>query len=213
MDKIKLLLADDHQIIRNGIKLMLKKYPEFEVVSEASTGTEVINFLASNSDGIDVVLMDITMPGLSGIEATELITAKYKNIKILALTMHSEETYITNMIKAGALGYILKEASTNELVNAIKNVALGKKYYSNEVSVAMINSLMNKDNSEGTELSERELEVLKYIAGGDTNKEAGEKLFISPRTVETHRRNILSKLDVKNTAEMIKYAFQHNLFD
>ncbi len=213
MSTIKLLLADDHEIIRNGIKLMLKKNVEFEVVAEAGSGVEVIRYLDENPGVVDVVLMDISMPELSGIEATEIITQKFKNIKVLALTMHAEETYITSMMKAGAMGYILKEAGTSELVMAINSVAKGKKFYSNEVSVAMINSLMNKDNSVGIELSERELEVLKYIAAGDTNKEAGEKLFISPRTVETHRRNILSKLDIKNTAEMIKYAYQHNLVE
>lgn len=213
MATIKLLLADDHQIIRNGIKLMLKKNIEFEIASEASSGEEVISYLERNSDRVDVILMDIDMPGMGGIEATEIITQKYKNIKILALTMHSEETFISHMMKAGATGYILKEANTNELIMAINTVAAGKKYYSNEVSVAMINSLMSKDNSKENDLSEREIEVLKYIAAGDTNKEAGEKLFISPRTVETHRRNILSKLDVKNTAEMIKYAYQHQLIE
>jgi len=180
---------------------------------KSGSGVEVIRYLDENPGVVDVVLMDISMPELSGIEATEIITQKFKNIKVLALTMHAEETYITSMMKAGAMGYILKEAGTSELVMAINSVAKGKKFYSNEVSVAMINSLMNKDNSVGIELSERELEVLKYIAAGDTNKEAGEKLFISPRTVETHRRNILSKLDIKNTAEMIKYAYQHNLVE
>ncbi len=213
MATIKLLLADDHQIIRNGIKLMLKKNIEFEIASEASSGEEVISYLERNSNRVDVILMDINMPGMGGIEATEIITQKYRNIKILALTMHAEETFITSMMKAGATGYILKEANTSELIMAINTVASGKKYYSNEVSVAMINSLMSKDNSKGNDLSEREVEVLKYIAAGDTNKEAGEKLFISPRTVETHRRNILSKLDVKNTAEMIKYAYQHQLIE
>ncbi|PJA07351.1 MAG: DNA-binding response regulator [Flavobacteriales bacterium CG_4_10_14_0_2_um_filter_32_8] len=213
MATIKLLLADDHQMIRNGIKLMLKKNVEFEVVAEASSGEEVISYLERNAARVDVILMDINMPGMGGIEATEIITKKYSTIKVLALTMHSEETFITSMMKVGALGYILKEADTNELIMAINTVALGKKYYSNEVSVAMINALMSKDNSQGTDLSDREIEVLKYIAAGDTNKEAGEKLFISPRTVETHRRNILSKLDVKNTAEMIKYAYQHQLIE
>lgn len=213
MTTTRLILADDHEMIRNGIKLMLKKNIEFEIASEASSGEEVISYLERNSNRVDVILMDINMPGMGGIKATEIITQKYKNIKILALTMHSEETFITSMMKAGATGYILKEAHTSELIMAINTVASGKKYYSNEVSVAMINALMSKDNSKGNDLSEREIEVLKYIAAGDTNKEAGEKLFISPRTVETHRRNILSKLDVKNTAEMIKYAYQHQLIE
>jgi DNA-binding NarL/FixJ family response regulator len=125
--------------------------------------------------------------------------------------MHIEETYISNMLKAGALGYILKESNKTDLIEAVKSVASGKKYYSNEVSVTLINSLMTGSQNKDKELSERELEVLTYIASGNTNNEIGEKLFISGRTVETHRRNILSKLDVKNTAEMIKYAIKNNL--
>ena len=125
--------------------------------------------------------------------------------------MHAEETYIMNMLKAGALGYILKETGVSELVSAIKTVADGQKYYSNEVSVTMINSLMSENKSASSELSEREIEVLGHIAKGFTNKEAGDKLCISGRTVETHRRNILSKLDMRNTAEMIRYAIENQL--
>ncbi len=211
MSTIKLLLADDHLIIRDGIKLMLKKNPEFEIVAEASNGKEVINYLTNNSDSIDVVLMDINMPEMNGIDATEFIAENFKNVNVLALTMHAEETYITSMLKVGALGYILKESGTDELISAIKVVASGQKYYSNEVSVTMINSLMNGEKPKSSALSERETEVLGYIAGGSTNKEVGDILCISGRTVETHRRNILSKLEVRNTAEMIRYAIENNL--
>ncbi|MCB9360800.1 MAG: response regulator transcription factor [Flavobacteriales bacterium] len=211
MKKIRLLLADDHGIIRDGIKLMLNKTPEFDIVTEASNGQEVLDYLEKNAKSIDVVLMDINMPVMNGIEATQVITDKYRNINVLALTMHIEETYISNMLKAGALGYILKESNKNELIDAIKSVASGKKYYSNEVSVTLINSLMSEDKDKDKELSDREIEILSLIASGNTNKEIGEKLFISGRTVETHRRNILGKLEVKNTAEMIKYAIQNKL--
>lgn len=211
MKKIRLLLADDHGIIRDGIKLMLNKTPEFDIVTEASNGQEVLDYLEKNAKSIDVVLMDINMPVMNGIEATQVITDKYRNINVLALTMHIEETYISNMLKAGALGYILKESNKNELIDAIKSVASGKKYYSNEVPVTLINSLMSEDKDKDKELSDREIEILSLIASGNTNKEIGEKLFISGRTVETHRRNILGKLEVKNTAEMIKYAIQNKL--
>lgn len=211
MEPIKLLIADDHTIIRNGIKLMLNKNPEFEIVAEVNTGTKVIQHLQNNSDNVDVVLMDINMPEMNGIDATEIITKKYTGVKVLALTMHAEEAYITSMIEAGAVGYILKESDIHELTQAIKSTAIGKKYYSNEVSVTMINSLMDKGKSKGHDLSERELEVLDLIAAGLTNKEAGEKLFISPRTVETHRKNILEKLGFKNTVEMIRYAIENDL--
>ncbi len=211
MKAIKLLLADDHQIIRDGIKLMLKKNASIDIVAEASNGKEVIKYLEKNARNIDVVLMDINMPEMNGIDATQIISERFDTIKILALTMHAEETYISNMLKAGSLGYVLKESGTNELISAIKTVAKGQKYYSNEVSVTMINSLMNQDNNKDSELSERELEVLAYIANGKTNKEVGKKLCISGRTVETHRRNIMAKLEFNNTAEMIRYAIENNI--
>ena len=211
MKAITLLLADDHLIIRDGIKLMLKRNPEFHIVEEASNGNEVIAYLNANPNKVDVVLMDINMPEMNGIDATQYITDNIEGVKILALTMHAEETYITSMLKAGALGYILKESGTNELMSAIRAVASGQKYYSNEVSVTMINALMNDEKPKSSVLSNRENEVLGHIAMGSTNKEVGEMLFISGRTVETHRRNILDKLDLRNTAELIRYAIENKL--
>lgn len=211
MAAIRILLADDHQIIRDGIKLMLKKSPEFEIIQEASNGQEVIEYLSNNADKVDVVLMDINMPEKNGIEATQYISEHIKSVKVLALTMHAEETYITSMLKAGALGYVLKESGTDELMTAVKTVASGQKYYSNEVSITMINALMNDEKPKVQVLSEREIEVLGHIAMGATNKEVGELLFISGRTVETHRRNILDKLNLRNTAELIRYAIENQL--
>lgn len=211
MEKIRLLIADDHLIIRDGIKLMLKKNTEFEIVAEAENGEQVVDYLNNNPNSIDLVLMDINMPIMNGIDATQAIMEQHENLNVLALTMHAEEAYITKMIKAGALGYILKESGTDELILAINTVANGKKYYSNEVSITLINSLMNEGSAQSNTLSERETEVLARIASGHTNKEVGKELFISGRTVETHRRNILAKLDIRNTAEMIRYAIENNL--
>ncbi|PCI95875.1 MAG: DNA-binding response regulator [Flavobacteriales bacterium] len=211
METIKILLADDHLIIRDGIKLMLKKNLNFKIVAEAANGGEVIQYLHDNPKSIDVVLMDINMPTMNGIEAAKIILEKFSDVKVLALTMHAEESYITNMLKAGALGYILKESRTEELVSAIKSVARGEKYYSNEVSVTLINSLMNGDKPKESELSDREAQVLSHIATGLTNKEVGEILYISGRTVESHRRNIMGKLDLRNTAEMIRYALENEI--
>jgi len=211
MKTINLLLADDHTIIRDGIKLMLKKNPEFNIVAEANNGEEAISYLLAKPNTVDVILMDINMPEMNGIEATQYITNNIKGLNILALTMHAEETYITSMLRAGALGYILKEAGTSELMSAIKSVASGQKYYSNEVSVTMINALMNNDSPKSSVLSKRESEVLGHIAMGTTNKKVREILFISGRTVETHRRNILDKLDLKNTAELIRYAIENKV--
>jgi len=189
---------------------MLKKNTEFEFVAEVNNGKEAIEYISRNPDTFDVVLMDINMPDMNGIEATQFISEHYKYINVLALTMHSEETYITNMLKAGAIGYILKESGTSELVSAIKSVARGEKYYSNEVSVTMINALMNNDKPVTSDLTEREIEVLSHIANGTTNNGVGDILCISGRTVETHRRNILGKLGLNNTAEMIRYAIENN---
>jgi len=212
MKTIKLLLADDHLLIRDGVKLLLKKNVEFEVVTEAINGKEVVDYLTNNPDTIDVVLMDVSMAIMNGIEATRIITDNFPNVKVLGLTMHIEETYITDMLNAGALGYILKDSNIEELGSAIKIVYSGEKYYSNEVSVIMINSLMHKGSvKESTDLSSREVEVLGCVADGLTNTEIGDILNISRRTVETHRRNILSKLDVKNTAEMVRFAIQNKI--
>jgi len=215
MDVIKVLLVDDHSIIRNGIKLMLKKNTTIKVVAEANSGVEAIDYLEKNAQDIDVVLMDIDMPGLNGIDTTKVITKEYKNINVLALSMDIEEKYIKEMLDAGAAGYILKQASIEELNQAVENVAQGKKYFSNEVSTTMINALMH--NGKGNEkdvinvLSAREKEVLSLIALGKTNKEVGEKLFISARTVESHRRKIMEKLELNNTAELIRYAIENNM--
>lgn len=211
MDSIKILIADDHTIIRNGLKLMLDKNSKFKIVGDVNSGSAAIDFIEKNSNQVDIVLMDIDMPGMNGIEATKILTSKHPHIKVLALTMHKEEKFINDMINAGALSYILKETDIPELVQAIENTAQGKKYYSNEVSMSLINALMKKGTDNGHDLSKRELDVLKLIASGMTNKEAGEKLFISARTVESHRRNILDKLDFKNTSEMIRYAIENDL--
>lgn len=213
MDSIKILIADDHTIIRNGLKLMLDKNTKFKIVGDVNSGKGAVDFIDKNPTQVDVVLMDIDMPDMNGIEATKILTAKHPHIKILALTMHEEEKFINDMINAGALGYILKETDIPELIQAIENTASGKKYYSNEVSITMINALMKKGTDNGNDLSKRELEVLKLIASGMTNKEAGEKLFISARTVESHRRNVLDKLDFKNTSELIRYAIENDLID
>ncbi|MDG1475595.1 MAG: response regulator transcription factor [Vicingaceae bacterium] len=212
MGTTKILLADDHLLIRNGIKLLLKDDVSIEVVAEAINGKEAVDYIENNPGAIDLVLMDINMVGMNGVEATEIITNSFRNVKVLALTMHIEESYIKSMLNAGALGYVLKDSDTEQLVTAIKTVALGQKYYSNEVSVTMINYLMSTDEKEkSSDLSVREINVLKCVSNGMTNKAIGELLNISSRTVETHRRNILVKLSVKNTAEMVRYAIQNKI--
>jgi two-component system, NarL family, response regulator NreC len=210
MKPIRILLADDHTIIRDGVKTMLKKNPEIEVVYEVGDGEEMIQYLDNNHENIDIVLTDITMPKMDGIEATQIILERFPNLKVLALTMHEEESFITEMIKVGVHGYILKNSNTDELIKAINTIYNNQKYFSPQVSSTMIDSMMNKNESLESELSKREIEVLGFIADGNTNKQAGEKMFLSPRTIETHRRNIMDKLDLRNTAEIVKYAIKNN---
>lgn len=211
MDPIRILLTDDHLIIRNGIKQMLKRHKQFKVIAEAGSGIEAINYLDKNYNDIDIVLMDIDMPEMNGIDATKVITNSFENIKVLVLSVHNEEPYIKSVIDAGASGYALKDADTSEIVSAIESIASGKKYFSSEVSNIMIDSLMNKQKEQTIEtdgLTEREVDVIKLVASGATNKEVSDKLFISSRTVETHRRNIMDKLGLNNLAELIKYAIK-----
>ncbi len=206
MEKIKVLLADDHKIVRDGIKSILSTDKEIQVVGEAKNGTEAITYMEKNNNEVDVVIMDISMPDLNGIDATEILIKLFPSIKILALTMHSEEAYIMNMIKAGALGYILKDSGGQKLIEAVKTVAEGKNYYSNEVSVYPSGERKNNFS-----LSNKETEILQLVANGKTNSEIGELHSISSRTAETHRRNIMKKMGVKNTAEMVATALKKGI--
>ncbi|MBI2279615.1 MAG: response regulator transcription factor [Bacteroidetes bacterium] len=210
--EIRLMIVDDHKMIRDGIKLMLKSNPEIKLIAEAENGLEAVKYIDNNPKALDVVLMDISMPKLNGIDATKDIKAHHKHINILAITMHLEESYITDMMKAGASGYILKESGKEDLIEAILKVAEGKLYFTSEVSSIIIGNMMNNDSTNHTKsiISDREKEVIKYVAQGISNIEIGEKLNLSARTIESHRRNILQKLDLKNTAEMISYAIKHH---
>ncbi|NQX98674.1 MAG: response regulator transcription factor [Flavobacteriales bacterium] len=211
MSEIKILLVDDHKLIRDGLKLIINTSDNIKVIGECGDGKEAISYLKRNADDIDLVLMDIAMPKMNGVDATKIITELYPRINVLALTMHVEETYIMNMIKAGALGYILKDSGREKLIEAIKTVYRKEKYYSNEVSLKLIDLLLHKDKVVKQTLTERETEILKLISNGYTNKEVADFLFISSRTVESHRRNILKKLKLRNTAELIKYALSNSL--
>ena len=211
MRNIKILLVDDHKLIRDGLRLIIDTTPNIDVMGECTNGKEAIQYLEKNEGEIDVVVMDITMPDMNGIDATEIILNLYPNINILALSMHSEEAYIMKMIKAGAKGYLLKDSGSERLVDAIEAVYRNEKYYSKEVSLKLINLLVQKDGVKDSIISERETEILTMISNGSTNKEVADHLAISSRTVESHRRNIIKKLNLKNTAGMIKYAYDNNL--
>lgn len=212
---IRVMIADDHKVFREGIVSILGGIPEILVVAEASDGRQVLEKLKTQS--VDVILMDITMGDTNGIETTRQVKNLYSGIKVLVLSMHSESSYIVKMLEAGASGYLLKDAGSAELVTAIKTIAAGDTYYSRQVSDTLIEHLTKGTKPQqakaGVPLTRRELEVLRLIAEEYSNPEIAEKLYISIRTVDTHRRNLLEKLGVKNTAGLVKYAIKHGLIE
>ena len=223
--KIKVFIVDDHDLFKEGIKLLLRNEKELEVVGDAANGAEFLQKVEEIKP--DVVLMDINMPVMNGIDATRAAVSKYPNLKVLALTMFEEGAYISEMMKAGAHGYLLKNTGREELLGAIKKVIAGEKYLSASVTVKLIDSVMNpvskpspvspsmNDSSERkkVDITKRELTIIKLIAQEMTNQEIADKLDNSPMTIITHRKNLLRKLGVKNTAGLIKYAVQNGLLD
>jgi two-component system nitrate/nitrite response regulator NarL len=213
MKIIKVLLVDDHKIIRDGIKALLADIKNIEFVAEAQNGEEAI--AKAEIYEFDIILMDITMPGINGIEATRRIISLKPDAKVLALSMHNDSAYISAMVEAGASGYLLKGSGKEELISAIENVANGNKNFTGEVAEKMVSYYINKKANPNLNpsLSKREIQILQNIANGLTNIEIANKLFISERTVDAHRRNLLQKLHVKNSAEMIKFACANNIIN
>ncbi len=216
MESIKLIVVDDHQIIRDGIRSMLAGQTGITIIGEASSGIELFKLLDQNLP--DVILMDISLPGKSGIELARQIKAHavtYK-IQILFLSMFLQEEYIQQAIKAGASGYLPKNVTQQELTHAIKQLAEGKDYYADEISKIIFKSFLNKNRSPEAdnrqkELSIRELDILRLVATGYNNQQIADQLFISIRTVETHKNHIMQKLELHSTADLIKYAIRHKL--
>lgn len=211
---IKLLLTDDHVIVRDGIKTLLKNEEDIQVVAEASNGQEALNILTSQK--IDIILMDINMPGLDGLKASALIKEKYPDTKIIALTMYREMQMVEAMFKNGAKAYLLKSCSRSELLKAIRDVAQNSEYLENALREEFAQHLdkpIKKSRSDGPSVSKREKEVLQLISQEMTTSEIASKLFISVTTVETHRKNMLKKLGLRNTAGLMRYAFEHSLID
>lgn len=207
---IKVLIADDHKMIRDGLKSMIKHFDNIECIGEAESGKLVLDFFESNNQ-VDVLLLDINMPEMDGIECASLVSKNYKHIHILALSMNVDHHSISKILKAGASGYILKDSGEEELFEAINKVHQGESFFSPKVTEIMMSSMLSKKNvanSQGIDqkLSEREIEIIRLIADGLTNIEIGEQLFISPRTVDSHRRNLLQKTGAKNSAGLVKYA-------
>jgi DNA-binding NarL/FixJ family response regulator len=213
MPEINVLLADDHKIVRDGIKLMLESQPEINVIAEAENGMEVLQKLKHQK--VDIIVMDINMPEMDGITSTRAVKEKYPDLKILALTMSNDDLHVRQMIQAGASGYIMKSAGRKELKDAINTIMKGQHYFSSEATESIMMDLVKGKGKSTTpdpiHITDRELEILELIVQEYTNQEIGEKLFISSRTVDAHRRNLLQKTGARNTAGLVKYAFQHNL--
>ena len=214
METLRIVLAEDHTILREGLRALLSADPNFEIIGEAQNGREAVRCVEKLEP--DLVLMDLSMPRMSGMDAIREIKRRYPEVKIIALTVHKTEEYLLTTLKAGADGYVLKDATHEELVMAIKNVMGGKSYLSPGVSEKIIVGYLegresNRTASPWETLSQREREVLKLIAEGFKNKEIAEDLCISLKTVEKHRANLMKKLDLHNAAALTVYAVQKGL--
>ena len=209
---IRVLIADDHTIVRSGVRLLLEAEADMEVVGEALDGREALNLAESLQP--DVVLMDITMPEMDGLEATREIKTSFPQIKVLVLTMHRSDEYFFEMLKAGASGYILKGAKTSELINAVRVVQQGEIFLYPTMTQKLVNGylkLSEWDKEAGPSLSPREKEILSLLAEGYSNKEIADLLVISPSTVHSHRSNVMDKLGLNNRRELIQYARKRGL--
>ena len=214
----RLLLADDHTILRDGIRALLSAEPDLDVVGEASNGAEVLALLETTP--VDVVLMDVQMPVLDGFATMPELRLRFPEVRVLVLTMLDHENYVARMLEAGALGYVLKNAAISEITHAIRTVAAGNPFLCTEIGLNMLYKSVAQrsgtgdstaEGHSGADLTARELEVLKLIAEGLTNGEIADKLFTSKRTIETHRQNIIAKTQAKNTAALIKLAVSRGL--
>ena len=213
---IKILIIDDHRIVRDGIKLYLDNDPEYEIVAEGSSGYDAINLMKQKE--VDLILMDINMEGMDGIETTKKIMEEHPQVKVIAITMHNDYQHIKAMMDAGAGGYLLKNCDESELKHALKAVTEDDIYYSKEVAQTVMNNLAKKRSKSRSEalatpLTPREKEVYQLIMEEYSNQEIADKLFISVRTVEVHKRNLLEKTGAKNTTGLVLYAVKNELFD
>jgi len=213
---IRVLLADDHTILRAGLKKMLNAQPDIEVVGEAPDGRQAVHEAQRLQP--DIVLMDITMPDMNGIEATRQIRKLLPDVKVLVLTMHEHDEYIFQALRAGASGYMLKEAADTELFTALHVIQSGQFYLSPTAQSVMVGDYLQRvrtgeEKDSYSSLTEREREILKLVAEGHTNNQIAERLVISPKTVDTHRTHIMDKLNLHSRAELVKYAMRRGLLE
>jgi two-component system response regulator NreC len=212
--QIRIVLADDHNIIRSGLRLLLERQPDFKVVAEAADGRQAVQLVAKHHP--DVVILDIGMPELNGIEATRQIVAQESHPNVVILSMHSDESYVLRALKAGARAYILKNAAEADLIRAVQAVSEGKSFFSPVISKMLLEDYVRQVREKEVEdsydlLTPREREILQLIAEGKTNKEIATILGLSPHTIETHRGNILEKLNLHSVPELILYAVRKGI--
>lgn len=218
MTKIRIMVVDDHAIVRDGIISMLQSHPDFEIIGESSSGEEAVELVSVYKP--DIILMDIMMSGIDGIETVRRIKQKNPTPKIIMLSMEVTQDLISQAIKAGAMGYIPKDSKKHELIEAIQKVNSGERHFSTKISEVVFKGFYNESISKTptgerpeSKITKREIEVLKLIASGLSNREIADSLFISIRTVDAHRNHIIQKLKLKTTAELVRYAIKHNIVD
>lgn len=215
--QIHIILTDDHRIVRDGIKAMLSDVEEIQIIAQAGTGGELFDLLKTNKP--DVIILDIELPDMSGIDICRRVTAEYPETGILILSMYTGEEFIFKAISEGAKGYLPKNTNREELVEAIRAVAENREYFSPVISEIMLKSYIQKAKSKNTntidltELSKREIEVLRMLAEGYPNTAIAEKLFISIRTVESHKSRIMQKLEIHTNVELVKFAIRNKLIE
>ena len=211
--KIKILLVDDHQILRDGIRSLVKGYDDMEVIGEAADGREALDMVEKLSP--DVVIMDISMPDLNGIDATRMIINEAPDVKVIALSMHHDKQFVSEIFKAGASGYLIKDSAFDELEHALRIVMSGQTYINPQIASLVVESLVNQSVTPNPKsfslLTEREREVLQLIADGKSTKQIAIDLNVSSKTIESHRRQVMGKLNVRSVADLTKFAIREGL--
>lgn len=214
---IRVLLADDHAVLRAGLRVLLNNEPDIEVIGEAGDGEEAVRVITQLKP--DIVVLDLMMPKVKGLDIIEQITTTHTKTRVLVLTMHSDKQYIRHVVKAGGAGYVLKSSADTELINAIRVVAGGGSYLTPEATLVLISDYREKEDATTKKesgldlLSEREHEVLVMAALGYSSREIGELLFISPKSVDTYRQRLMEKLRLENRAELVQYALKNGLLE
>lgn len=216
MKKIKIILADDHSVVRSGLRALFRTEKDFQVVGEAANGADAVRLVSRMKP--DVVILDIFMPKMNGIEATRLIKEKYRDVKVLILTVQDKEEYVYEMIRAGANGYVLKDAEKSDIFKAVRTLALGESFFSPHISKLILEYFVKEKNegesrppASGRTLTKRESEILRLVAQGLSSRRIAEKLYLSVSTVNTHRANLMQKLNIHDTAGLVRYAMQRGL--